>query len=266
MYYNLHVIYEQRKYCYTESFVETHTIYESTFNSYIMYHPTEDKKLNEDILSSILEVVKKDEKDNINGYVIDILRVNGNKISVEIINQQNYCETLITLPVDQVKVLGKMIFNKMRKIQIKNRWLAHQDYLTNFHSIVGDHITNEWTCGRSSISLRYGSYSKKMTPIEKKIIEATNIFMAMHIMDDMSVTSPKNEHCISIELERKSTHPIIIGKIHDNLGYCKRITINLRNVKNKNKVVHICKELEKNYDFVYCQAENYYKWCTKEGE
>lgn len=267
MHYNLQLIYEERKYHYTESFVETHTIYESPFNSYIMYHPTEDKKLNEDICSSIAEVLTPDRRNNINGYVIDITLVN-NKLSVDIIDQRNICESLIKLPVDQVKVLAKMIFNKMRKIQIKNRWLAHQDYLSRFYDIVGDRITYEDTLGRSSISVRYVSSSKKMTTIEKKIIEAIRLFMSIHMSDDVSAPLPKGEHCILIELERKSTHPIITGKIYDNLGYFQHVTINLKNIKNRNKVRYILNKLGKAYDFVYYQAEDYYGWgnTTSKGE
>lgn len=258
MYYNLQLIYEERKYHHTESFVETHTIYESPFNSYIMYHPTEDKKLDEDVVSSILEVLTPDRRDNINGYVIDIMLVND-KLSVDIINQQNICESLIKLPVNQVKVLGKMIFNKMRKIQVKNRWLAHQDYLSKFYSVFDDCITYADTVGRSSISVRYASSSKKMTPIEKKIIEAIRLFMSIHGSDDISAPLPKAEHCVLIELERESSHPIIIGKIHDYLGYCQYISINLKNIKNRNKVKHIVDRLGKIYDFMYYQSEDYYR-------
>jgi len=92
-----------------------------------------------------------------------------------------------------------------------------------------------------------------MTSIEKKIIESFNIFMALHLLDN------SGRHCTSIELERKSTHPIITGIIHDDLGYFQHITINLKNIKNRNKGKHILKMLEKNYDFVYYQAEDYYK-------
>lgn len=252
MYYNLQLIYEQRKYHHTESFVETHTIYESPFNSYIMYHPTKDKKLNEDILSSILEVLTPDRRDDINGYVFDILLVND-KISVEMINQQNTCESLIKLSVDQVKVLGKIIFNIMRKIQVKNKWLAHQDFMNNFYTAVDNYITYEDTSNKSSMSLRYVSSSKKMTSIEKTIIKAFNIFMSLHLLDY------NGKHCTSIELERKSSHPIITGIIHDNIGYYKRVIINLKNIKTKGKLTCILNELEKNYQFVYAQTEEYYK-------
>lgn len=252
MIYNLQLIYEQRKYCYTEAFIETDTLYESPFNSYIMCHPTGDKELDESIRSSISEVLTLDRRDDINGYVFDILLLND-KISVEMINQQNTCEPLIKLPVDQVKVLGKMIFNKMRKIQVKNKWLAHQDFMNNFYTAVDTYITYENTSNKSSMSLRYVSSSKKMTSIEKTIIKAFNMFMSLHLLDDNS------KHCTSIELERKSSHPIIIGIIHDNIGYYKRVTINLKNIKNKGKLTCILNELEKNYQFVYKQTEDYYE-------
>ena len=251
MYYNMQLIYENIKYYHTESFVETDTIYESPFNSYIMCHPTGDKELDESMRSSISEVLTPDRRDDINGYVMDIKLVN-NKISVDIINQQNLCESLIKLPVEQVKVLGKMIFNKMQKIQIKNKWLAHQDFMNNFYASVDKGIHYEETTAKSSISLKYISYSKKRTNIEKKIIEAFNMFMALHLTGD------GGRHCTSIELQRKSTHPIITGIIHDNLGYYKRIVINLKNVR-KSKVTYILDNLNKNYDFVYEQAEEYYK-------
>lgn len=210
MIYNLQLIYEQRKYCYTEAFIETETIYESPFNSYIMCHPTGDKELDENIRSSISEVLTLDRRDDINGYVFDILLLND-KISVEIINQQNTCEPLIKLPVDQVK----------------NKWLAHQDFMTNFYTAVDTYITYENTSNKSSMSLKYVSSSKKMTSIEKTIIKAFNMFMSLHLLDDNS------KHCTSIELERKSSHPIIISIIHDNIGYYKRMTINLKNIKTK---------------------------------
>jgi len=252
MIYNLQLIYEQRKYCYTEAFIETETIYESPFNSYIMCHPTGDKELDESIRSSISEVLTPDRRDDINGYVFDILLLND-KISVEMINQQNTCEPLIKLPVKQVKVLGKMIFNKMRKIQVKNKWLAHQDFMNNFYTAVDTYITYENTSNKSSMSLKYVSSSKKMTSIEKTIIKAFNMFMSLHLLDDNS------KHCTSIELERKSSHPIIIGIIHDNIGYYKRVTINLKNIKTKGKLTCILNELEKNYQFVYKQTEEYYE-------
>lgn len=252
MIYNLQLIYENRKYYHTESFIKTETVYESPFNSYITYHPTGDKVLDEKARLSISDVLTPDRRDDVNGYVIDILLVNDGFV-VDIINQQNICETLIRLPIDQVKSLGKMIFNKMRKIQVKNKWLAHQDFMNDFYSAVDKCITYENTSAKSSISLKYVSNSKNMTSIEKKIIETFNIFMALHLLDN------SRQHCTSIELERKSTHPIIIGKIHDNLGYYQHITINLKNIKNRNKGKHILKILEKNYDFVYYQAEDYYK-------
>lgn len=252
MIYNLQLIYENRKYYHTESFIETNTLYESPFNSYIMYCPTGDKILDEKARLSISDVLTPDRRDDVNGYVIDILLVNDSFV-VDIINQQNICETLIRLPVDQVKCLGKMIFNKMRKIQVKNKWLSHQDFMNNFYSAVDKCVTYENTSAKSSISLKYVSNSKKMTSIEKKIIESFNMFMALHLLDN------SGQHCTAIELERKSAHPIITGKIHDNLGYYQRVTINLKNIKNRNKGKHILKILEKNYDFVYYQAEDYYK-------
>lgn len=259
MIYNLQLIYEQRKYCYTEAFIETETIYESPFNSYIMCHPTGDKELDENIRSSISEVLTPDRRDDINGYVLDILLLND-KISVEMINQQNTCEPLIKLSVDQVKVLGKMIFNKMRKIQVKNKWLAHQDFMTNFYNAVDNYITYENTSNKSSMSLRYVSSSKKMTSIERVTIKAFNMFMSLHLLDDNS------KHCTSIELERKSSHPIITGIIHDNIGYYKRVTINLKNIKTKGKLTCILNELEKNYQFVYKQTEDYYEKFEKGGK
>lgn len=257
MIYNLQLIYENRKYYYTEAFIETDTLYESPFNSYIMCHPTGDKVLDENIRLSISEVLTPDRRDDINGYVFDILLLND-KISVEMINQQNTYESLIKLPVEQVKVLGKMIFNKMRKIQVKNKWLAHQDFMTNFYTAVDNYITYENTSNKSSMSLKYVSYSKKMTSIEKTTIKAFNMFMSLHLLDDNS------KHCTSIELERTSSHPIITGIIHDNLGYYKRVTINLKNIKTKGKLTCILNELEKNYQFVYKQTEDYYKKFEKE--
>lgn len=259
MHYNLQLIYENMKYYYTEAFIETDTLYESPFNSYIMCHPTGDKVLDENIRSSISEVLTPDRRDDINGYVFDILLLND-KLSVEMINQQNTCEPLIKLPVDQVKVLGKMIFNKMRKIQVKNKWLVHQDFVNNFYTAVDNHITYENTSNKSSMSLRYVSSSKKMTSIEKTIIKAFNMFMSLHLLDDNS------KHCTSIELERKSSHPIITGIIHDNIGYYKRVTINLKNIKTKGKLTCILNELEKNYQFVYAQTEEYYKKFEKEDK
>lgn len=250
---DLQLIYKERKYCYTESFMETDTIYESPFNSYIMFHPTENKELNEVIKSSVLDVLSdRNRRDDVNGYVIDILLVND-KISVDIINRQNICESLIKFPVEHVKDLGKMIFNKMRKIQVKNKWLGHQAYMNHFYNSAEDYISYENTTAKSSISLKYVSSSKNMTSIEKKIIEAFNMFMSLHLMDDC------HKHCTAIELERVPRHPIITGIIHDNLGYYKRIMINLKNMKETNKVSHIINELEKNYQFIYEQAEVYYK-------
>ena len=135
MIYNLQLIYENRKYYHTESFIETNTLYESPFNSYIMYCPTEDKILDEKVRLSISDVLTPDRRDDVNGYVIDILLVNDSFV-VDIINQQNICETLIRLPIDQVKGLGKMIFNKMRKIQVKNKWLAHLDIVQHNPDII----------------------------------------------------------------------------------------------------------------------------------
>lgn len=253
MIYNLQLIYENRKYYCTEAFIETDTLYESPFNSYIMCHLTGDKELDKSIKSSILDVLSEyGRRDDINGYVFDILLLND-KISVEMINQKNTCESLIKLPVDQVKVLGKMIFNKMRKIQVKNKWLAHRDFMNNFYTAVDTYITYENTSNKSSMSLKYVSSSKKMTSIEKTIIKAFNMFMSLHLLDDNS------KHCTSIELERKSSHPIITGIIHDNIGYYKRVTINLKNIKTKGKLTCILNELEKNYQFVYAQTEDYYE-------
>lgn len=54
-------------------------------------------------------------------------------------------------------------------------------------------------------------------------------------------------------------HPIITGIIHDNIGYYKRVIINLKNIKTKGKLTCILNELEKNYQFIYAQTEEYYK-------
>ena len=203
--------------------------------------------------------------DNGNGYVIDILPVND-KIEVNIVNQQNVYENLMAVPVDQVKDLGKMILSEIRKILIKNRWLVHQDYLTDFYSKVDKYITYERTCCKSSISLKYVSCSKKMTPIEDKIIEAANLFLSLQLMDYMENQNLNSHNCTSIYLERKSTHPIITGTVRDYLGYHQRIVINLKNIKNRNKVKCIVNELEKNYGIIYNKAEDCYKRCiTKKG-
>lgn len=264
MIYNLQLVYEKLLHYYDESSIETRTIYESLFNSYIIYHPTEDEALNYNICESILDVIKQDIIDNGNGYVIDILPVND-KIEVNIINQQNVYENLMNVPVDQVEDLGKMIFSEIWKILIKNRWLVHQDYLTNFYSKVDKYITYERICCKSSISLKYVSCSKKMTHIEDKIIEAANLFLSLQLMDYMENPNPNSHHCTAIYLERKSTHPIITGTVRDYLGYHKRIVINLKNIKNRNKVKCIVKELEKNYGIIYNKAEDCYKRCiTKE--
>jgi len=124
-----------------------------------MYNPTGDKVLDEKVRVSISEVLTPDRRDDVNGYVIDILLVN-NSFVVDMINQQNICETLIRFPVDQVKGLGKMIFNKMRKIQVKNKWLAHQDFMNDFYSAVDKCVTYENTSAKSSIALKYISNSK----------------------------------------------------------------------------------------------------------
>lgn len=110
MIYNLQLVYENLLHYYAEQSIETHTIYESLFNSYIVYHPTDDKELNNNICESILDVIKQDILDNGNGYVVDIQSVND-KIEVNIVNQQNVYENLMNVPVDQVKDLGKMIFS-----------------------------------------------------------------------------------------------------------------------------------------------------------
>ena len=52
---------------------------------------------------------------------------------------------------------------------------------------------------------------------------------------------------------------IITGIIHDNIGYYKRVTINLKNIKTNGKLTCILNELEKNYQFVYKQTEDYYE-------
>lgn len=78
--------------------------------------------------------------------------------------------------------------------------------------------------------------------------------------------TPNNHHCTAIYLERKSTHPIITGIVRDYLGYHQRIVINLKNIKNRNKVKYIVKELEKNYGIIYNKAEDCYKrYITKKG-
>lgn len=260
MIYNLQLVYENCIHYYTEQSIETRTIYENLFSSYIIYHPTEDKELNNNICASILDAIKQDIRDNANGYVIDI-QVVKDEFEVNIINQQNVYENLMNVPVSKVKDLGIMIFSEIRKIQIKNRWLVHQDFLTNFYSKVDKYITYERTCCKSSISLKYVSCSKKMTHIEDKIIEAVNLFLSLQLMDYMENPNPNSHHCTVIYLERKSTHPIITGTIRDYLGYSQPIVINLKNIKNRNKVKYIVKELEKNYGIIYNKAEDCYKRC-----
>ena len=258
MIYNLQLVYENLLHYYDESSIETVTIYESTFNSYAIYHPTDNEELNKNVYSSILGVWGSTITNNGNGYIVDIQMVND-EFEVNIINQQNVYENLMKLPVDQVKDLGIMIFSKMYKIQIKKRWLVHQDYLTDFYSKVDKYITYERTCCKSSISLKYVSCSKKLTPIEDKIIEAANLFLSLQLMDYMENPNPNSHHCAAIYLERKSTHPIITGTIRDYLGYHQRIVINLKNIKNRNKVKYIVKELEKAYSIVYNQTEDFLK-------
>lgn len=265
MYYNLQLVYENCLHYYRESAIETRTIYESAFNSYVIYHPAKDKELNMSIVSSILEVCKSDMRDSINGYVIDICLVKD-KLEVNMINQKNVFEKLVKIPVDQVKDLGETIFEEIRNVQYKNKWLVHQDFLTDFYSKVGKYITYEGTCCNSSLSLKYVGCSKKTTAIEAKIIEAAQLFLSVQATSYMSKHGQDNCHCVSIELERKSTHPIITGKIHDYLGNYKYITINLKNIKNKNKVKCILKELEKDYELIYNQAEKFLKRRYREQE